>query len=66
MTVDEVADLFRLSISYLRKLRANGCGPKFARIGIGGEVRYKRVDVERWYKTMEVKTNGRFPQNVEE
>lgn len=62
----EAAAFLHLSERYMRKLRANKCGPKYARIGDRGDVRYKRADLLKWYDSMEVVSNRRWPKNVEE
>jgi excisionase family DNA binding protein len=45
----QAAEFTNLSPSYLRKLRVNGGGPPF--IKIGRMVRYNRDDIQAWLKS---------------
>ncbi len=44
----EIAEMFGLNESYLRKLRQLDRGPKYSKLG--RMVRYNREDVELWLK----------------
>jgi predicted DNA-binding transcriptional regulator AlpA len=46
LTIEEVAELTRKTVSTIRWLRATGNGPKSGRLG--KRVVYRRADVEEW------------------
>ena len=46
LTQDEVAELLKLSVRTVERLRVSGTGPKFLRIL--RSVRYRPSDVEAW------------------
>jgi excisionase family DNA binding protein len=46
LTQDELAELLRLSVRTVERLRVSGRGPKFLKIR--NSVRYRAVDVEAW------------------
>ncbi|MDR0666403.1 MAG: helix-turn-helix domain-containing protein [Campylobacteraceae bacterium] len=59
LTVKEVSELTRLSISALWRLRIAGLGAKYIKRGNGGKnnkVLYRASDVEDWLKANEIKT----------
>ena len=63
MTVSDLVEYTSLSESYWYKQRAHSCGPEFIRVG--KEIRYRKVDVDKWMERMKVATEGRWPANVE-
>jgi len=48
MTTPEAANYLRLAVRTLEDLRLRGTGPKFARLGNGRAVRYRREDLDAW------------------
>lgn len=46
LTEQQAAELLQVSQSYLRKIRYNGSGPRFLKLG--RLVRYKRSDLMAW------------------
>ena len=54
----EIAEMYGLGESYLRKLRQLRRGPKYAKLG--RMVRYRREDVEAWLRCamVEVRPEG--------
>jgi excisionase family DNA binding protein len=46
LTQDEAAELLKLSVRTVERLRVSGAGPKFLKIR--NSVRYRQSDVEAW------------------
>jgi excisionase family DNA binding protein len=46
LTQNEAADLLKLSVRTVERLRGSGTGPKFLKIR--NSVRYRQSDVEAW------------------
>ena len=46
LTQDEAAELLKLSVRTVERLRVTGAGPKFLKIR--NSVRYRREDVQSW------------------
>ena len=51
LTPKEIADLFRVSTSWLAKARMRGDGPPFIRIG--RSIRYSEAAVRQWMKSQQ-------------
>ena len=49
LTQDEAAELLKLSVRTVERLRVSGAGPKFLKIR--HSVRYRPSDVEAWLKS---------------
>lgn len=48
MNTREAATYLRLAVRTLEDLRLRGTGPKFARLGNGRSVRYRKADLDAW------------------
>lgn len=47
-TTEALADVLGLKAQTLRKYRADGVGPRWFEVTVGGPVRYRECDVEKW------------------
>jgi predicted DNA-binding transcriptional regulator AlpA len=59
LRVDEVAELLRVSIATLEKMRRTGKGPPWIKLSgtvgrPGGQIRYRRLDIEAYLATRTV------------
>lgn len=57
LTVQEAADLLKMSVHVLNKWRVQKTGPEFVKVG--KSVRYRRESIEAWVKTRTVETEQR-------
>jgi predicted DNA-binding transcriptional regulator AlpA len=56
LTQDECAELMKLSVRTVERLRITGAGPKFLRIR--HSVRYRPADVEAWLASRTVRSTS--------
>ena len=59
LTQDEAADLLKLSVRTVERLRVTGAGPKFLKIR--NSVRYRPADVEAWLASRIVSSTSEVP-----
>jgi predicted DNA-binding transcriptional regulator AlpA len=60
LTQDEVADLLKLSVRTVERLRVSGTGPKFRRIL--RSIRYRPEDVQSWLASQLVSSTSEAAQ----
>lgn len=57
-TVTEAADYLRLSAPYLNRLRYEGGGPTFAKLGV--RVVYRQADLDDWLQSHRRQSTAEF------
>lgn len=60
LVVKEAAALLHVSKSFLDKLRVNGGGPEFIRLG-ARKVLYRRQDLENWARSRRFESTSQYP-----
>jgi hypothetical protein len=52
LTPKQTSEITNYSVEHLARLRSEGGGPTFAKLGLGrtAQVRYRRSDVEDWFE----------------
>jgi predicted DNA-binding transcriptional regulator AlpA len=64
----DAAPILHISVTHLAKLRMNGGGPPFVKLGTGkqGSVRYRLSDLERWIESRTRRStsdSGEYPDS---
>ena len=62
LTQNEAAELLKLSVRTVERLRVTGTGPKFLKIR--NSVRYRPADVEAWLASRTVRSTSEEPAAV--
>lgn len=60
---DEVSEILRIAPAHLRRMRTNGTGPRFTRLGAKSIV-YRWSDIEAWLEERTYTSTDEYPENV--
>lgn len=65
LTTDEAAKVLRLSVSTMERLRMQGGGPPFEKLGTGlrSRVVYRRADLESWCAAKRFTSTSEYGRN---
>ena len=62
LTCEEAARAIRLSVSTMERMRLDGSGPPFIKLGTGKRARvvYRRSDIEAWLRSMRHQSTSEY------
>lgn len=65
LNVTEAAKVLRLSNSTLERMRLDGTGPPFIKLGPSKRARvvYRRADIEAWLATLRFQSTSEYPRS---